>query len=100
LEVKALLLKDLFFKMKSVKSINQCESDIQTSYDIVKAHGGEIKVETLSAGLSVRNEELAEAAAQAGKEREARPDDPRLNDSVGQSAGRGTTFTISIPVNQ
>ena len=32
--------------MKSVKSINQCKSVIQTSYDIVKAHGGEIKVET------------------------------------------------------
>ncbi len=32
--------------MKSVKSINQCKSVIQTSYDIIKAHGGEIKVET------------------------------------------------------
>ena len=32
--------------MKSVKSINQCKSVIQTIYDIVKAHGGEIKVET------------------------------------------------------
>ena len=32
--------------MKSVKSINQCQSVIQTTYDIVKAHGGEIKVET------------------------------------------------------
>ncbi len=31
---------------KSVKSINQCKSVIQTSYDIVKAHGGELKVET------------------------------------------------------
>ena len=31
---------------KSVKSINQCKSVIQTNYDIVKAHGGEIKVET------------------------------------------------------
>lgn len=25
---------------KSVKSINQCESVVQTIYDIVKAHGG------------------------------------------------------------
>ena len=33
-------------KTKSVKSINRCESVIQTSYDIVKAHGGEIKVNT------------------------------------------------------
>ncbi len=40
---------------------------IQTSYDIVKAHGGEIKVES--------------------KEGEARPDDP---------VGRGTTFLIEL----
>jgi signal transduction histidine kinase len=33
-------------KTKSVNSINQCQSVIQTSYDIIKAHGGEIKVET------------------------------------------------------
>ncbi len=33
--------------MKSVKSINQCKSVIQTSYDIIKAHGGEIRVETM-----------------------------------------------------
>ena len=32
--------------MKSVKSINPCKSVIQTSYDIIKAHGGEIRVET------------------------------------------------------
>jgi hypothetical protein len=32
--------------IKSVKSINPCKSVIQTSYDIVKAHGGEIIVET------------------------------------------------------
>jgi sensor histidine kinase regulating citrate/malate metabolism len=31
---------------KSVKSINQYESVIQTSYDIVKAHGGTITVES------------------------------------------------------
>jgi signal transduction histidine kinase len=31
---------------KSVKSINLCESVIQTSYDIVKEHDGEIKVES------------------------------------------------------
>ena len=31
---------------KSVKSINQCQSVIQTNYDIIKAHGGELKVET------------------------------------------------------
>ena len=32
--------------MKSVKSINPFKSVIQTIYDIVKAHGGELKVET------------------------------------------------------
>ena len=31
---------------KSVKSFNQFKSVIQTSNDIVKAHGGKIKVET------------------------------------------------------
>ena len=30
---------------KLVKSINPCPSVIQTIYDIVKAHGGELKVE-------------------------------------------------------
>ncbi|WP_235906013.1 hypothetical protein [Ginsengibacter hankyongi] len=32
--------------MKSVKSMNPFKSVIQTSYDIVKAHGGEIKPES------------------------------------------------------
>ena len=32
--------------MKSVKSINPFKSVIQIFYDIIKAHGGEIKVET------------------------------------------------------
>ena len=32
--------------MKSVQSINPIKSVIQTSYDIAKAHGGELKVET------------------------------------------------------
>ncbi len=40
------MIKRSFFKMKSVKSINPIESVIQTTYDIVKAHGGELKVET------------------------------------------------------
>ncbi len=31
---------------KSVKSLNPCPSVIQTNYDIVKADGGEMKVET------------------------------------------------------
>jgi len=32
--------------IKSVKSLNPCRSVIQTINDIIKAHGGEIKVET------------------------------------------------------
>ena len=32
--------------MKSVQTNNQCQSVIQPIYDIIKAHGGEIKVET------------------------------------------------------
>ena len=32
--------------IKSVKSFHPCKSVIQTIYDIVKAHGGELKVET------------------------------------------------------
>ena len=44
---------------------------LSLSYDIVNAHGGEVRVETkegegLSADLSVRNEVKAEASAQAG----------------------------------
>ena len=31
---------------KSVQSVHPCKSVIQTNYDIVKAHGGEIKVQT------------------------------------------------------
>jgi signal transduction histidine kinase len=30
----------------SVKSKNPCESVIQTTHDIIKAHGGELKVES------------------------------------------------------
>jgi hypothetical protein len=31
---------------KSVQSINPCKSVVQTSYDMVKAHSGEISVST------------------------------------------------------
>ena len=40
------MIKRSSFKMKSVKSINLCQSVVQTIYGIIKAHGGEIKVET------------------------------------------------------
>ena len=33
-------------KMKSVQSLHLCKSVILTFYDIVKAHGGELRVET------------------------------------------------------
>jgi len=33
-------------KIKSVQSVHPCKSVILTFYDIVKAHGGELKVET------------------------------------------------------
>jgi signal transduction histidine kinase len=52
---------------------------LSMSYDIItKSHGGELHV----------------------KSAEARPDDPRLNDSVGQAVGRGnrTDFEILLPV--
>ncbi len=32
--------------IKSVQSFHPCKSVIQTIYDIVKAHGGELRVET------------------------------------------------------
>ena len=73
-------------KTKSVQSVNPFKSVIQTSYDIVKAHGGEIKVETLSADLSGGNEVKAEAAAQAGKEGEG---------LAGEQTG--TEFIIKLP---
>ena len=54
-----------------MKSFNPCQSVIQT----IKVHGGVpiaigMKVETLSADLSVRNVVKTEATAQAGKEGE------------------------------
>ena len=36
--------------MKFVKSINPFKSVIQTSYDIIKAHAGEIEVESTEGG--------------------------------------------------
>jgi signal transduction histidine kinase len=36
----------MYNQMKSVKSIHLCKSVIQTNYDVVKAHGGAMKVET------------------------------------------------------
>jgi K+-sensing histidine kinase KdpD len=36
----------IIIQIASVKSINLWKSVIQTNYDIVKAHGGELKVET------------------------------------------------------
>ena len=48
LKYKDIKEMDSAMTKKSVKSRNQCKSVIQTflSYDIVKAHGGELKVES------------------------------------------------------
>ena len=43
------MVHQFIYKLKSVKSGNTFKSVIQTSYDIIKAHGGEIKVETKEA---------------------------------------------------
>ena len=40
------MVHQFIYKLKSVKSGNPFKFVIQTSYDIIKAHGGEIKVET------------------------------------------------------
>ena len=45
---------------------------LSLSYDIVKAHGGEISVVSM--------------------------DEPRQTDSVGQSVARGTEFIIELPI--
>ena len=55
--------------MKSVKSINQRQSIVQTTYDIIKAHDGDVKVET-------------------------KAEDARQGDSLVQA----TTFIIQLPI--
>ena len=40
------MTKQSSFKIKSVKSVHLLKSVIQTNHDIVKAHGGELNVET------------------------------------------------------
>ena len=62
-------------RLKSVKSSNPIKSVILTSYDIVKAHVGEISVESPPAGLS------ADKAGEAGVE------------------GKETEFQITLPIN-
>jgi signal transduction histidine kinase len=63
-------------KIKSVKSLNPCKSVIQTGYDIVKAHGGELKVET----------------------NEARTDEPFGRGEGLPAEQAGSTFTILLPI--
>jgi len=41
-------------KKKSVKSINQWQSVIQTTHDIVKAHGGSLEIESGTVGSVFR----------------------------------------------
>jgi K+-sensing histidine kinase KdpD len=40
------MMKKIFNNTKSVQSIHPCQSVIQTIYDIVNAHGGELTVES------------------------------------------------------
>ncbi len=46
----------LKYKVKSVKIYKSIQSVIQTSYDIIKAHGGELKVETKEARTPARSD--------------------------------------------
>jgi hypothetical protein len=73
---------------KSVKSVNPWQSVILTSYDFVKAQGGEISLNT----------QKAEARPPA------RPGHYRQTNDAGLAGkddpvGRGTEFIIQIPVN-
>ena len=43
---KGLMKKIIHKQIKSVQSIHPCKYVVQISYDIIKAHGGEIKVNT------------------------------------------------------
>jgi signal transduction histidine kinase len=65
---------------KSVKSVHLCESVIQTSCDIIKAHRGTISVESA--------EKVACPPARPGH---SGGDDPNV---------RGTVFNINLPINQ
>ena len=50
--------------MKSVESINPCESVIQTTYDIVKAHGAELSLGLPSEKVETKEGEGAEFVIQ------------------------------------
>jgi hypothetical protein len=72
---------------KSVKSVHQCKSlprrqagVIQTSYDIINAHGGTISVESA--------------------EKVARPPARPVHSGGDDPVGRGTLFNINLPINQ
>lgn len=48
-KLKYIFIAQFHCFLKSVKSQNQCKSVVQTSYDIIKAHGGEIIIESQGA---------------------------------------------------
>ena len=78
LEIKDKIFQP-FFTTKPTGSGTGLGLGLSLSYDIIKAHGGELKV----------------------KSKEARLDDPRLNVSIGQAVGRGngSEFFIHLPIN-
>nr|MBP6796036.1 hypothetical protein [Saprospiraceae bacterium] len=66
---------------------------LSLAYDIVKAHGGSIKVESYSSQSGPPDGTISVNS----KENEARPP-ARLNDTFGQAIGRGTEFIIQLPI--
>ena len=76
----------------SVKSINPCKSVIQTTYDIIKAHGGELKVETKEARPPARSDH-----SRPFRQGRTGGDDP-VGRGEGLPAGQtGSTFIIQLP---
>lgn len=66
---------------------------LSLAYDIVKAHGGSIKVESYSSQSGTADGTISINS----KENESRPP-ARLYDTVGQAIGRRTEFIIQLPI--
>lgn len=76
-------------KMKSVQSLNPCKSVIQTIYDIVKAHGGSITVNSFN---SPEGGPPAGSISVISNYRE--PGELKVESNEGE----GSKFTLQIPV--